>query len=203
MNTKLILSFMLGILIISPCVNAAKEDSPIAMLEARISVLEARIDVLEGLLEHVSVNGNDVYIQGANLHITNGSGATDTGPNGLGNLIIGYNEEREEWDNIRTGSHNLVVGTRLNYSSYGGIVAGNWSENNGPWSTVLGYFNMTLGDSSVVSGGQFNVAEAANSSVSGGYDNLASGYSSSVSGGNMREASGPDDWVAGSLWEDG
>src|SRR6266850_7568315 len=36
---------------------------------------------------------NEVVISGANLRIVNGLGATDT-TNGLGNLIVGYNELR-------------------------------------------------------------------------------------------------------------
>ena len=60
---------------------------------------------------------------GANLYVNSGSGATDGPVNGLGNVIIGYNEFRGTGDD-RTGSHNLVVGSKNNFSSYGGIVGG-------------------------------------------------------------------------------
>ena len=40
--------------------------------------------------------------------------------NGLGNVVIGYNELRGAGDD-RSGSHNLVFGSRNNYSSYGGL----------------------------------------------------------------------------------
>src|SRR5262245_29284569 len=43
------------------------------------------------------------------LDAVNGLGATDT-ENGLGNIIVGYNEERDI-HNVRTGSHNVVVGS--------------------------------------------------------------------------------------------
>lgn len=53
-----------------------------------------------------------------------GSGSTEGTVNGRGNLIVGYNERLVGDTNIRTGSHNLVVGAFNNYSSYGGQVIG-------------------------------------------------------------------------------
>jgi hypothetical protein len=76
--------------------------------------LEERVAALEDLLRHFSREGNEVFITGANLHIVNGLGRTGCGseeepipdcPNGLGNLIVGYNEPRIDLENIRTGSH--------------------------------------------------------------------------------------------------
>jgi hypothetical protein len=67
---------------------------------------------------------NEVVIAGANLRIINGLGDTET-TNGLGNLIVGYNEPRKfGGPDIRTGSHNVVVGRFHNFSSFGGFVAG-------------------------------------------------------------------------------
>ena len=66
---------------------------------------------------------NEVVITGANLRIVNGLGSTET-TNGLGNLIVGYNELRNTQadptlpPNVRTGSHNVVVGEELNFSSH-------------------------------------------------------------------------------------
>ena len=76
----------------------------------RLTEPEDKVALLEELLQHFTRNGNDVYIDGANLHIRNGSGYTHVGINGLGNLIVGYNELRAVGDD-RTGSHNIVVGT--------------------------------------------------------------------------------------------
>ena len=61
---------------------------------------------------------NEVVISGANLRIVNGLGATDT-TNGVGNLIVGYNDarRRSHLPNVRTGSHNVVVGRQHNFSS--------------------------------------------------------------------------------------
>jgi hypothetical protein len=55
--------------------------------------LERRIAALEYKLQHITSGPDDVTITGANLHIVNGLGETET-TNGLGNLIVGYNETR-------------------------------------------------------------------------------------------------------------
>lgn len=93
--------------------------------------LAQRVAALEDLLKHVSRKGNEVFLTGANLHIVNGLGSTDCTdaegnpiadcPNGLGNVIVGYNEPRASvfGENIRTGSHNVVVGPEHNFSRFG------------------------------------------------------------------------------------
>ena len=53
--------------------------------------------------------------------------------NGLGNLVIGYNELRGAGDD-RSGSHNLVIGSRNNYSSHGGLVGGPAGGSQTPFS---------------------------------------------------------------------
>ena len=50
-----------------------------------------------------------IRITGANWQIVDGSGSTDGTPRGVGNLIVGYNEQRGSGDN-RTGSHNIIGG---------------------------------------------------------------------------------------------
>ena len=104
----------------------------IAALQALVADLNSRVAALEGKLAHVSVADNDITISGANLHVNNGTGVTDTA-NGLGNVIIGYNEPRGGGDD-RSGSHNLVVGSRNNYASYGGFVGGFQSDITTPFS---------------------------------------------------------------------
>jgi hypothetical protein len=77
------------------------------------------------------------------------------GPNGLGNLIVGYNEPRPEGnENIHTGSHNVVVGLGHNFSRVGGL--------------VVGITNTISGDFATVSGGRGNSASAFASAISGG-----------------------------------
>ena len=70
-------------------------------------VIAAQQDYIESLQQHVSVDNGRVLIEGADLQIVSGSGQTDGEVNGKGNLIIGYNED---FYNLRTGSHNLVLG---------------------------------------------------------------------------------------------
>ena len=141
------------------------------------------------LLEHFSRDGDDIFITGANLHIVNGTGDTDGLVNGLGNVIVGYNESRADPStDDRTGSHMVVVGAENNYSSFGGIVVGERNSTSGTYSSVTG--------------GYKNVASGPFSSVSGGENNTASGNYSSVSGGFNRIATGIYDWVAGLLFQD-
>ena len=51
-------------------------------------------------------------------------GQTYDTTNGLGNLIVGYNELGNPNGDNRTGSHNLVTGQQNSFSSYGGLVVG-------------------------------------------------------------------------------
>jgi hypothetical protein len=128
---------------------------------------------------------NEVVITGANLRIVNGLGTTNT-TNGLGNLIVGYNEERGDGTDNRTGSHNVVVGREHNFSSFGGLVVGVHNEISGEFASV--------------SGGAGNTASGGASSVSGGNSNTSSGGDSSVSGGSINTASGPRAvWVGGGI----
>ena len=105
--------------------------------------------------------GPHIIFTGANVHIRSGSGYTDDAPNGLGNLIVGYNEN--PWTYARTGSHNMVIGPEHGYSSYGGFVAG--------------VRNRISGVDSSVSGGRFNQANGNQSSVSGGLSKTATANS--------------------------
>ena len=142
--------------------------------------LVRRLAALEYKLQYISGGANEVVITGANLRIVNGLGDTAT-TNGLGNLIVGYNESRPIppfcflppddpfCRDIRTGSHNVVVGEGLNFSSFGGL--------------VVGFVNEISGSFASVSGGRLNTASGDFASVSGGRVNTASGEESSVSGG--------------------
>lgn len=108
----------------------------VAALTTQVGALTTRLVAVETKLARVSVSGDDITITGANLRVTSGSGSTDGPVNGLGNLIVGYNEVRGAGDN-RTGSHNLVVGSRNNYTSYGGFVGGLQTGITAPFSTAI------------------------------------------------------------------
>lgn len=143
------------------------------------------------VLEPFSRVETDVYIVGANLHVQSGSGSTGGAVNGLGNIIIGYNELRTATDanNDRSGSHMLVVGQRHSYSGYGGIVAGDANTTSGMYASVLGGFvNSASGYTATVSGGGYNRATGWYSAVSGGHDNEAGHYSATCSGGSQLDS---------------
>jgi hypothetical protein len=165
-----------------------------------INSLEARIAKLEKLLTNVTRSGNDIYFNRANVHIRSGSGKTDGKVNGLGNLIVGYNEPRIGDINIRSGSHNLIIGSRNNYKSFGGLIGGDYNEISGTYASVSGgIFNKANGQYSSISGGHGNTASGYSSSICGGQGNTASGDSSSVSGGATNFASGLFSWAGGGL----
>ena len=186
-----------------------------------------------------------IRFTGVNVQIVNGLGATNGLPadpteidssvtlsNGVGNLIVGYNEQLGV-QGPRAGSHNVVVGAGNDYSAFGGLVVGKNNGSSGSYASVIGgELNLASGYHSVVIGGWANISSAVgatvtggsdnvasafaasvsggtenqangpNASVSGGQDNYVSGGSATVSGGNSRVAIGVDDWVAGSLLED-
>lgn len=182
-----------------------------------VTALQARIDVLENLLQGVSrlidpnTGFDTIRFSGVNVQVVNGTGTTAWGAGestGTGNLIIGYNEPRlgdeglpctpiilfppgMDSCNRRYGSHMLVVGTKNNYTSYGGMAVGLANETDAPYASISGGTgNYASGDWSSISGGFFNIASGDASSVSGGSENTASGDVSSVSGGSLNVASG-------------
>jgi hypothetical protein len=125
----------------------------------------------------VDTETDSVYFEGANVYIQSGSGATDDNTSillggdgtgsmrGLGNLIIGYDEDAgdrygPEWANDKNGSHNLVVGPFHSYANAGGLLGG--------------WYNTTSGIYASVSGGFFNDASGVSASISGGTENTAS-----------------------------
>ena len=150
---------------------------------------------------------------GMNLQLVNGTGTTGGAPNGKGNLIIGYNELRDETNatvvcpsvvgteiycNRRTGSHMSVVGAFNNYSSFGGAVTGRYNETSGQYTSVSGgQWNIAKGLYASVSGGSRNSANGPGASVSGGNNNEAGGQDASVSGGQGNEATGAISSIAG------
>jgi hypothetical protein len=170
--------------------------------------LSDRVAALEELLQPFTRVGHEVVITGANLHLVNGLGRTTCTseqdepipdcPNGVGNLIVGYNEPREFGENRRTGSHNVVVGPFHNFSRVGGLVVGDFNEISGDFAVVSGgQRNTANGDRSVVSGGLSNTASGEQSSVGGGFINTARGFATAVSGGSFNIASGAVSAVSG------
>jgi hypothetical protein len=237
MRTPILIVALIIIIPISIYSSARSNSSGLAN---RVAELEAQVEELSAILQYVHVETEEInrlagphwIVEGANVHVRSGSGETGDGCNidapncesltGLGNLIVGYNEKARRGGGpfpheIRTGSHNLVVGDLHSYRSYAGFVAGvNNKVTHGYASICGGGSNKAAGYASSISGGKGNVAsgldssvsggnanEASgnNSSVSGGYQNVASGETSSVSGGKDREAPDKRNWAAGNLFE--
>lgn len=152
----------------------ATQQNQITTLQNQNAAQQTEITALQTLLAGVTrldVFGKDtIRFSGMNVQVVDGTGTTVTNPgNGLGNLVVGYNE-KDVVDDSREGSHNLVVGRFHSYSSYGGLLAG---ENN----AVTGF-------AASVTGGVRNVASGTSASVTGGDSNTASGLEETVVGGD-------------------
>ena len=127
-----------------------------------------------------------IRFSGVNVQIVNGEG-TSTTTNGEGNLVLGY----DETPGTQTGSHNLVVGDRQTFTSFGGLVAGIGNTISSKYATVVGgQDNVASGEASAVSGGVNNRATELWASVSGGDLNSAGGVGASVQGGEKNAATG-------------
>ncbi len=125
-----------------------------------------------------------IQLDAVNLQIINGEGKTAT-TNGAGNLVIGY----DETPGTQTGSHDLILGGKQAFTSYGGILAGYSNTISGLWASVTGGIkNTASGELSSVSGGNTNTASKEYASVSGGEGNTASGLSAWVGGGESNTA---------------
>jgi len=162
-----------------------KLQSQVASLSSQVASLKATLNGVTRAKQH---GVETLTISGENVQIVNGSG-DETASNGLGNLILGYNDNPDALD--RTGSHNLVVGDDNGYTSYGGIVAGYGNLISGIYASASGGFgNSATGDYSSVSGGTDNNASGEWATVIGGDNNSASGVESSVTGGVLNTASG-------------
>ncbi len=195
-------------------------------LDTRITSIEnSNVMAMDNYVEVINdpyvSNAKTIRFTRVNVQIVNGTGQTYR-INGLGNLIIGYNTPRvagqytcslgQYWNNqtdcqnnggiwalsFKTGSHNLIVGDRTAYSSFGGIVVGYDNVISNPYAVVIGgYSNIAAGRTSNVSGGRSNVASGLASSVSGGQENIASGLYSSVNGGKGNRALGTSSSISG------
>ncbi len=151
-----------------------------------------------------------IRFTGVNVQVVNGLGATNGSPNddgsvdplvtrtnGLGNLIVGYQEGRPA-GNDRTGSHNLVVGLGQSYSSFGGLIAGGLNTVSGPYGSVTaGTGNTASGVLASVTGGVSNAASGPGSLVAGGNQGDAQGMLSVVTGGQFNRAGGTFSVVVG------
>ena len=184
------------------------------------------VALLQEILPHLSVEFLDdeqggtnktVRFTGVNVQIVNGLEATngnpgdplvptgDTAVNGLGNLIVGYNEVASNPQQVlhRTGSHNVVLGTCNQYGGFGGVIGGFFNSSDGSWCSILSGSQNSMSNqatSSVVVAGVLNTMEAPcgdGTVIVGGQQNTACGPTSVVVGGNENTTLGPFGVVVG------
>ena len=148
---------------------------------ASLSGAPVLLDDLAGYVE-VDTSSHQITFSGVNVRVLDGTGSTACSGscNGLGNLVVGYDEGSAS---NKTGSHNLVTGSLHTYLSYGGFLAGR--------------NNSVEAEYGAVSGGQGNVVGAEHAAICGGVDNSATGDSASVSGGRLNAAISNYTWIGG------
>jgi TolA-binding protein len=174
------------------------QNSKVNKLEPYVKVIPEAINGLQG---------PHVIFEGANVHVRSGSGATNDYYNlndgvfsGLGNLVVGYNEDRPD-PTPRTGSHNIVVGCYHSYTKHSGLVAGSMNTISGAGASVAGgTYNTANGLFASVTGGNNNNASGSYSSVTGGVSNTASAQNTSVTGGAHNTANETSSSVTGGLY---
>lgn len=160
--------------------------------------LSGDISSISALAPYLQVDSSthDVFFVGANVNIRSGTGHTEGDLNGLGNLIVGYNESSSD---TRTGSHNLIVGSLHSYDSLGGIVGGYDNALAAPYSTAAGgRGNLAAGNYAFIGGGYENTGtDGLYTAILGGEHNEVSGNYASVAGGSFNTASGVQASIAG------
>jgi len=207
-------------------------------LQQRIAELEAMVASLQAELEANTVLKLDGYLAldtsdpsrptarfaGINLQVVNGAGAESMEPNGLGNVIVGYDQPyspRDENDYVcasgyfqtqeeceaqgfvwamqhKSGSHNVIVGPEHRYSWLNGLAVGrNNTINNFGASVVGGQGGFAMGQYAIVVGGGGNRATGTSSAVLGGWNNWATNRAAHVSGGVHNRAEGQASTVSG------
>jgi hypothetical protein len=184
----------------------------VAALQTQVNNLSTQTGPLDAIAPYVSLQTNGsiktVLFSGVNVQVVNGLNSTTTA-NGMGNLIIGYNEAdttarslctvgANGANNPPTPSVDLAtctaaggqwVTTGFKTGSHYLVVG---SQNNySRWGGIVGGFQNTSNyDYANASGGQLNISSNRYNSVSGGWRNFASGDYSSISGGSLSTSSG-------------
>jgi hypothetical protein len=130
-------------------------------------------------------------------------GGCDTGPVGA---VCFADEECDDdgtcvfarGETAKTGSHNLIIGTQHEYTSYAGIVVGERNRIVAPYAAVTGgRRHNVVGEHGAVSGGDGNNASGGQTSVGGGRGNWARATRSSILGGGFNRTDGTSATVSG------
>ncbi|MCX7554006.1 hypothetical protein OS175_08965 [Marinicella sp. S1101] len=158
---------------------------------------------------------NAAVFEGINVQINDGSGDTEGATNGLGNLIVGYNEDATSprlfcstpgifglgqctdaggtiLSNVYTGSHNIITGKGNSYTSFGGTIGGNSNILNTAHNVILtGFQNITSGGLyTTITTGQTNSNAGAYAIINGGANALITldSTAASITGGEFNVA---------------
>ena len=178
--------------------------SVIQMMQAQITALQSQVASLEasavpGLGDYVSVDdsAHTVLVSGANLQVHNGYGANWS--NGLGNVIVGYNQLQAEQDPVdtRNGSHNMVIGNGHYYTGMHNLISGGTNRALGSGGVIFGYNNKTWDNANVVLGGANNAAYGSACAILGGVLNITNGVENVVIGGQSNQTNGQKNVVLG------
>ena len=196
----------------------------VTALEQQVSSLQTTISSLQDFKQKVKDSsvwalrknlvvdstsyGPRAVLTGINVQIVNGAGSTGS-INGLGNLIVGYDEPREQANSFsdvyscstglyttqtdceshgaiwaithKSGSHNLIVGPYHNYSQAACFTFGYANTVNGANGVAAGgYFNKASGSGSSVMGGLLNVASGTEDVILGGWSNTTKGAAGGI-----------------------
>jgi len=196
--------------------NAAAQAAQITSLQKAVAALQSensslqkhvtalQAQVIPGLSSVLLYDkwSKTVKFRDANVQIVNGAGSTATA-NGLGNLILGYNEASGSGpfgfspiDFCSLGS--TVLGAILDTQAACEQAGYTWAslQRTGSHNLVIGALHGYTQYGGLILGFG-NVTNAPYASVSGGLTNAASGYASSVSGGNRNTASGGASSISG------
>jgi hypothetical protein len=213
---------------------AAALESQINQLQSIVSAQQATIDSLTAQLAAIETNslldlgpyvrvdqselngvaGPHVIFDGVNVHVVSGSGETNGTPNGLGNLIVGYNEAPDVLlEGDRGGSHNLIMGREHKFLSNDSILhgwgsearahavaifAGDGTVSSSSYSAAIGGRNNIIdAGHGVTIGGFENRVSASYGVAVGGQNNVVTGMQATVTGGDSNTASGNYSSVSG------
>jgi hypothetical protein len=196
------------------------EITQLKALQAQVTALQASVSALQhnsvqSIAPYVSVDFNvengvkapNITFHGANIHIVNGSGSTAS-TNGLGNLIIGYDESSTTAipasalaAGDRGGSHNLVMGSGNKFTTWAssGIVNGDANLLNAREGVILtGNGNRITGNVGpgysqwgvIVTGTNQQLFDGQGSAIVGGVNNDVENLFSVILGGNANKNDG-------------
>jgi polyhydroxyalkanoate synthesis regulator phasin len=154
--------------------NTAVGDLNTKVTDGVVPNLKNYVEVKTGDMN--GVRGPHLVFHHVNVHVQSGSNATADTTSGLGNLIIGYNEQASP-EQVRLGAHNLVGGSQNGFSSYGGLVFGVGNKITGTYASVVGGENNTAsGISSIVLGGKIKSANWLNATSFQGAPSPSAGF---------------------------